>query len=307
MGKQYPGTLLEFERWFRSEEACREFVAKLRWPEGFRCPRCGHDKAWRTRRSLYHCSHCKRDISVTAGTIFQDSRLPLRVWFRAAWAITNQKTGVNALGLQRLIGLGSYRTAWSCLHKFRRAMTRSGRDLLSGSVEIDETYVGGVVHGTPSRRRGKICVLVAAEIRGTGIGRIRLQKIADDSTISIKTGIREVVAPGSLLVTDGSHAYKALVPHGYSHNRTVLDGKGRQASSAVLPRVHRIASLLKRWLLGTYQGRVSGQQIDHYLDEYTFRFNRRHSQQRGMLFYRLIQQSVTTPPRPYKKLMAAAS
>lgn len=230
--------------------------------------------------------------------------MPLRVWFRAAWAITNQKTGVNALGLQRLLGLGSYRTAWACLHKFRQVMTRSGRDRLSGSVEVDETYVGGVARGTSSRRT-KICVLVAAEIRGKDIGRIRLQKIPDDSEPSIKAGVKEVVALGAQLVTDGAHAYKALIPHGYRHNRTVLDGKGKQAASAVLPRVHRVASLLKRWLLGTYQGRVSGQHLDHYLDEYTFRFNRRHSRQRGMLFYRLIQQSVATPPKPYRKLVAA--
>lgn len=242
---------------------------------------------------------------MTAGTIFQDSRLPLRVWLRAAWAITNQKSGVNALSLQRLLGLGSYRAAWSCLQKFRRAMTRSGRDLLSGSVEVDETYVGGISRGSRSHRKKK-CVLVAAEIRGKNIGRIRLQKIPDDSESSIKAGIRQVVAIGSELVTDGSHAYKSLVPHGYHHNRTVLDGKGKQASSAALPRVHLVASLLKRWLLGTYQGRVSGDQFDHYLNEFTFRFNRRRSPQRGMLFFRLIQQSVAASPTTHSQLISAS-
>ena len=177
--------------------------------------------------------------------------------------------------------------------------------MLSGAVEVDETYVGGVAHGTVSRQK-KICVMIAAEIRGNGTGRIRLQKIPDDSESSIVTGVREVVTTGSVLVTDGSHAYKALTPHGYQHNRTVLDGKGRQAARAALPRVHRIASLLKRWLLGTYQGKVSRHQIDHYLDEYTFRFNRRNSLQRGMLFYRLLQQAAASPPRTYKKLTAAS-
>ena len=190
---------------------------------------------------------------MTAGTIFQDSRLPLRIWFRIAWAITNQKSGVNALGLQRLIGLGSYETAWACLHKFRRAMSRSGRELLSGSVEVDEAYVGG--HNRRSKsRHDKICVMIAAEIRGKHIGRIRLQRIPDDRESSIVAGIRCVVAPGSELVTDGAHAYKALIPFGYRHYRTVLDGKGKQAPAVALPRVHRIASLLKRWFLGTYQG-----------------------------------------------------
>lgn len=146
-------------------------------------------------------------------------------------------------------------------------------------------------------------MLVAAEIRGTDIGRIRLQKIPDDSEPHIKAGVRQVVAIGSELVTDGAHAYKSLIPHGYRHNRTVLDGKGKQASSAVLPRVHLVAALLKRWLLGTYQGRVSGRQFDHYLDEFVFRFNRRRSQQRGMVFYRLIQQAVAASPTTYRKLV----
>jgi hypothetical protein len=184
-------------------------------------------------------------------------------------------------------------------------MTRSGRDPLSGSVEVDEAYVGGLSRGSNSRRK-KMCVLIAAEIRGEDIGRIRLQKIPDDSEPSIKAGVRQVVAVGSKLVTDGAHAYKALVPHGYRHDRNVLDGKGRQASSATLPRVHLVASLLKRWLLGTYQGRVSERQFDHYLDEFVFRFNRRRSQERGMLFYRLIQHSVATSPTTYRKLVHAS-
>lgn len=302
MAKQYPGTLLEFEHWFRTDDACRDFLAKARWPDGFFCPRCSHPKSWRTARGLYHCAGCKRGIGVTAGTIFQDSRLPLRIWFRIAWAITNQKSGVNALGLQRLLGLGSYETAWVCLHKFRRAMSIQGRDPLSGSVEVDETYVGGRKRHSKSRHE-KICVMVTAEIRGKATGRIRLQRIPDDSESSIVAGIRRVVAPGSELVTDGAHAYKALIPFGYRHNRTVLDGKGKLAPIAALPRVHRISALLKRWLLGTYQGKITERQIDHYLDEYTFRFNRRSSPKRGMLFYRLIQAAVTTSPKPYQELV----
>jgi hypothetical protein len=184
-------------------------------------------------------------------------------------------------------------------------MTRSGRDPLTGSVEVDETWIGGHNRGN-SDRHSKICVMVAAEIRGKNVGRIRLQTISDDSEANVKMGIRSVVAPGSELVTDGAHAYKALVPYGYRHNRTVLAGKDRQTSGiTALPRVHLIAALLKRWLLGTYQGRVSRHQIDHYLDEFVFRFNRRSSPQRGMLFHRLMQQSVLAPPKPYKKLVHA--
>jgi hypothetical protein len=177
-------------------------------------------------------------------------------------------------------------------------MTRSGRDLLSGSVEVDEVFVGGVSRGSSSSLK-KICVLIAAEIRGRGTGRIRLQKIPDRTEASVTAGVRQVVAVGSELVTDGAHAYKALVPHGYRLNRTVLEDKGRQASKVALPRVHLVAALLKRWLLGTYHGRASGRQLDHYLDEYTFRFNRRRSPQRGMLFWRLMQQSVAVSPKGY--------
>lgn len=183
---------------------------------------------------------------MTAGTIFQDSRLSLRIWFRIAWAITNQKSGVNALGLQRLLGLGSYETAWACLHKFRRAMSISGRKPLSGRVEVDETYVGGHNRHSKSRHE-KICVMVAAEIKGRAIERIRLQQIPDDSEPSIVAGIHRLVEPGSELVTDGAHVYKALIPFGYRHHRTVLDGKGKQAAAVALPRVHRIAALMKRW------------------------------------------------------------
>ncbi len=241
-------------------------------------------------------------MSVTTGTVFHDTRMPLKVWFRAAWWITNQKGGVNALGLQRLLGLGSYRTAWMCLHKLRRAMVRPSRELLSGRVEVDETLVGGWKKDGHSRYK-KAIVSIAAEIRGKGTGRIRLRRIPDDTESSIKAFIRSTVALGSKLVTDGAHAYKALIPYGYAHNRNVMMNKSRKELKSALPRVHRVAALLKRWLLGTYQGRVSVRQMDHYLEEFAFRFNRRRSSRRGMLFYRLLQQCVALPPSPYRKIL----
>jgi Transposase zinc-ribbon domain len=139
--EEYPRTLAEFERWFRSEQACREYLFRLRWPEGFRCPRCGPAKAWLVRSVLWQCAACGRQVSVTAGTIFQDTHTPLTTWLRAVWWVTSQKNGVSALGLQRVLGLGSYQTAWTWQHKLRRAMVRPGRDLLSGRVEVDETEV----------------------------------------------------------------------------------------------------------------------------------------------------------------------
>lgn len=303
MGKEYPMSMLDFEQWFRSEEACRQYVAQLRWPGGFRCPRCGHDKAWMTTRGLMDCRRCGADTSAITGTIFQDSKLPLRVWFRAMWWVTSQKNGVSALGLQRVLGLGSYRTAWVCLHKLRRAMVRPGRELLSGRVEVDEVIIGGVRKGGGRRSLvGKSLVAVAAEDRGKRAGRIRLLKIPDASEKSLTSFIRRSISPGSVVITDGWRGYTGL--NGYDHRPTELSGKGREASRAVLPHVHRVASLLKRWLLGTHQGRVSTEHLDYYLDEFTFRFNRRSSASRGMLFYRLMQQAVAVETVPVKRLVS---
>jgi len=303
MTKKFPKTLLEFERWFRTEEDCRTYLVRLRWPKGFCCAHCDHKQAWIRKRGSLRCGKCRKEMSVTSGTIFQDSKIPLRLWFRAIWWITNQKSGVSALGLQRLLGMGSYRTAWICLHKLRRAMVRPGRELLSGKVEVDEIYIGGLKRDDSSRRR-KSCVLVSAEVRGKGVGRIRLQQIPDDQEQHIVKGVRQAVASGSSLITDGAWAYKALIPYGYRHERWVQGNRRRRELDQMnpLPRVHRVASLLKRWLLGTYQGRISESQLNHYLEEFAFRFNRRLSEKRGMLFYRLVQQSLDVPPASYKSI-----
>jgi len=300
--KRYPDTQLDFEQWFRTEEACREYLSRLRWPDGFQCPRCGYGQAWKSRRGLLHCGGCRADISITSGTIFQGSKLPLRIWFRAAWWATNQKSGVSALGLQRTLGLGSYETAWACLHKLRRAMVRPGREQLSGKIEVDEIILGGRTRGKGGWHDRKTLVAVAAEVRGHGTGRIRLQRVLKPSRDSLQPFVQSTIASGSQIITDGAWGYDGLGKLGYHHNPTVLGGKGDAASAVVLPRVHRIASLLKRWLLGIHQGRVDREHLAYYLDEFTFRFNRRSSPQRGMLFYRLLQQAVEIPPTPYKTL-----
>lgn len=283
--------MLEFERSFRTEEACRLYLFSLRWPNGFCCPRCGCRKAWRTGRGLWQCCDCGKDVRVTAGTIFAGSRLPLQIWFRAAWWVTNQKSGVSALGLQRTLGLGSYETAWALLHKLRRAMVRPGREPLTGIVEVDETVVGGRVRGRGGCA-GRPLVAVAVEARGNAMGRIRLQQVAAPSRESLIGFVRRHVVPGATVITDGAWGYDGLANFKYDHRWTVLDRKGKQAAGVVLPRVHRVISLLKRWLLGTHQGRVSREKLDSYLDEFAFRFNRRSSSSRGMLFYRLLQQAV---------------
>ncbi|GAG09190.1 unnamed protein product, partial [marine sediment metagenome] len=242
--------------------------------------------------------------SVTAGTIFQGTRKPLTLWFRAMWWVTSQKTGASALGLQQVLGLGSYETAWTWLHKLRRAMVRPGRDRLSGRVEVDETYLGGLEEGT--RGRGttkKALIAVAAQEDGKGVGRIRMRRVKNASAKQLHRFVEDSVERGSVVHTDGWEGYTGLRDKGYKHEVTVLSQREESASD-LLPRVHRVVSLLKRWLMGTHQGAVSHEHLDYYLDEFTFRFNRRRSRHRGKLFYRLVQQAVAVEPVPYRSLVA---
>jgi transposase-like protein len=250
---------------------------------------------------LFLCSNCRRQVSVTAATIFQDSRLPLALWFRAMWYITSQKNGASALGLQRILGIGSYQTAWTWLHKLRRAMVRPGRDRISGTIDIDETFIGGDKPGKRGRgAEGKVLVLIMAEHDGSYIGRIRLKRIRDASGDSLEEAIQQAVESGSRVRTDGWTGYNGLEMIGYEH---VVVRRSEDVGENLLPRCHRVASLLKRWLLGTHQGAVRHEHLDYYLDEYTFRFNRRKSKSRGKLFYRLVQQAVQLEPKPYKTLI----
>lgn len=300
--ENYPKTLMELERRFSTEQACREYLFALRWPEGFVCPSCAGPKAWRMARDLWLCRACRRQVSVTAGTIFQDTRLPLTLWFRAMWHVTSQKNGASALGVQRVLGFRSYQTAWAWLHKLRRAMVRPGRDRLAGTVEVDETYWGAEERGVVGRlTEDKALVIVAAQQDGPRkIGRIRMRRIPNLTKAVLNAFMAQNVAPGSVVRTDGLLAYRGL--DGYRHDPVVVGGSGKTASD-LLPRVHTVVSLAKRWLLGTHQGAVSQKHLDYYLDEFVFRFNRRTSASRGKLFYRLAQQAVQVGPHPFRSLV----
>lgn len=301
--EEYPRNLTELEANFGTEEACRAYLARLRWPDGFRCPRCGESRSWPVRGGLWECAGCGCQTSVTAGTIFQDTRTPLPIWFRAMWWVTTQKNGASALGLQRVLGLKSYETAWAWLHKFRRAMVRPGRDLLTGRVEVDECYIGGLEEGLPGRLNlDKALVVVAAQEDGPGIGRIRMRLVPDASAESLIPFVRDSVEPGHVVHSDGWMGYAPLARNGYQHDVTVLRGK-RKSASQLLPRVHLTISLLKRWLMGTHQGAVSHKHLPYYLDEFTFRFNRRRSKSRGKLFFRLVQQAVAVEPVPLDRIL----
>ena len=305
--EDYPQDLLELEAQFSTEEACRAYLFQLRWPDGFECPRCASRKAWPASPLLWECSKCHRQSSVTAGTIFQDSRLPLTMWFRAVWWVTSQKNGVSAMGLQRVLGLKSYKTAWTMLHKLRHAMVRPGRDRLQGHVEVDEAFVGGEEEGVHGRQtETKAMIAVAVEEDGDGIGRIRMRRISDAAAESLMSFIEDSVEPGSLVHTDGWLGYQPLKSRGYRHKITFLKGNNKTPSE-LMPRVHLAVALLKRWLLGTHQGGVSLEHLDAYLDEFTFRFNRRKSRSRGKLFYRLLEQAVAVEPVPYKSLVKSGA
>jgi len=307
-GQDYPADLGDFLRMFPDDEACRDYLFRVRWPNGFRCPRpgCTGTQAWKTARGLYVCRTCERNVSVTAGTVLDRTRTPLRTWFFTIWQLTTSKAGTSALGLYRSMGFGSQATAWTHLHKLRRAMVRQDRDPLGPEleIEVDETYVGGLDHGVQGRRQfRKAIVAIAVEVhRGRrGFGRCRLQTIEDVSRASLEPFVREYCMPGSTIVTDAWAGYGHLEELGYEH---IVHHMNQLPDPAhvYMPAAHRVASLLKRWILGTHQGSVSMWQMPFYLDEFVFRFNRRNSRRRGLVFYRMLQQIVVTPPTTNEQL-----
>jgi transposase-like protein len=296
-GRDYPRTYREFVEMYPDESACAAWLEQLRWPTGFACPKC-REKAepWRQTRGRFVCRSCRYQGSVTAGTILDKTRTPLTTWFEAAWHVTTAKNGLSAKTLERTLGV-RYRVAWAMLQRFRVAMVRSERDSLAGVVEVDETLVGGVERGG-KRGRGtaKSVVVIAVEVyEPKGFGRVRMRHVPDASGASLVPFVCAVVALGSTVCTDGWGGYNDLPTHGYRHQTTVLTSTGDLAHVS-MPGVHRVASLLKRWLLGTHQGSVTPDHLQAYLEEFTFRFNRRTSRSRGLVFRRLLEQAVATRP-----------
>ena len=299
---EYPKKLMEFEKKFAVDEQCREYLFQLRYPNGFHCPRCDFNQVWHTGRGKLQCQSCGKDTSVLAGTIFQGTHTPLTIWFRAIWYVVAQKHGTNALNLQRILGLGSYQTAWTLLHKLRRAMVRPGRDKIQGVVEVDEAFIGAPSKGG-KRGRGaenKVLVAIAVEVNDEKIGRIRLGVIDDASSESLHGFIESVIEKGSTIITDGWNGYNGLTSKGYSQVSKI---KNTENEDGLLPHVHTTVSLLKRWLMGTLQGSCSKEHLSYYLDEYTFRYNRRKSKSRGLLFLRLLENAVQIKTSTYKQLI----
>jgi transposase-like protein len=293
---------MEFEKKFINDQDCLKYLTSIRWPNGFICPYCNSNKYWVKTRNRYVCKSCMKESTAISGTIFHKSTKSLAIWFHALWWMVAQKNGVSAKGLQKILGLGSYQTAWTWLHKFRRLMIIPGREMLKGIVEVDETFIGGKKPGKRGRgAEGKSCVIIGVEIKEKATGRIRLSVIPNATKKSLHGFIKDNIEKGSTIITDDWRGYKNINKDGYNHK--IENKKVKEAGEEILPHVHRTASLLKRWLLGTHQSYLNKNKLAYYLDEYTFRYNRRASKSRGLLFYRLIEQAVEHQPVTYQNII----
>ncbi len=322
-GTDHPRNFKEFLGWFRDDADCLKFLEQVRWPDGFQCPLCGFSKGWRQSRGRWTCQRCRRETTAMAGTIFDGSRVGLHSWFLAAWMVASSKVGHSSLNLQAQLGIGSYETAWSMVHKLRRAMVNPDRDLLAivprapeppwpvedrWEVEVDECLVGGKEKGVSGREtRTKSLVVVAIEVRGPAdpisgfreMGRIRLARIPAADEAKLVDFIEDVVAPGAIVNTDGWSGYRNLATaslFGYRHIVDDFSAKAREdPDEPKMPNVHRVIGNLKRVLVGTHWGGVRPKQLDYYLEEFTFRWNRHGAKSRGLLFFRLIELAAQTP------------
>jgi transposase-like protein/DNA-directed RNA polymerase subunit RPC12/RpoP len=301
---EFPTTQIGFEQMFSTEEACLAYFVNLKIKDGYKCSACGYEKYWLMSRRRVGCQKCKKKVSLTTGTIFAQSNKPLLLWFRVIWQMIAQKNGISAMGVQRIMGFGSYRTAWTWLHKLRMVTVLSSRAKLNGKVEVDETLLGGKSSGKRGRgAEGKILVGIAVEVLDKGTGRVRLSSLPDASRKSLKKFITNNIEDGSELITDGWKPYEGI--EGFKH--TVIHNGTTDQEENLLPHIHRIASLLKRWLLGTHQNYVTGNKVQNYLDEFTFKYNRRKSNSRGLLFQRVLQQVVSHNPITYAKVFDNAN
>ncbi len=293
MGLDYPKNLREFDRLFAHKDACLHFLEKVRWGNGFYCQACRGREYWTLSTGLRRCRACRFKNSVKTGTIFESSRLPLKMWFYAIWWITAQKTGVSALDLQKDIGLGSYRSAWLLLHKIRNAMVHADRTLLQGDVQVDETYLGTEL------------VAVAAEFSGLKqIGRIRVERARSGSSAHLEDFLVANVARGATVHTNGPATGVEFGRLGYKHI-PFKEARGKRTQG--LPHIQFVCEHMRKWLQDTLHGRIDPKHMGSYLEEFVFRFNRRTSKARGLLFQRVMENAVRVEPAPYRKIVGRRS
>jgi len=304
IGEDFPKSLLEFEKQFATEEMCRDHLFRIKYPEGFKCPDCGHKEFWWTRRQLMYCKGCGHQISLRVGTIMEASKKPLMLWYRAIFLVAFQKVGISAKNLQQQLGLGSYQTAWVWLHKIRLSMKKRDREPLKGRIEVDESYSGGKTEGKRGRGAENKSLLAVGVERGPGkkMGRIRIEKVADASGDSLGDFIKRNIQECSIIKTDGWKGYSFLSGSNYEHE--VIKKKDE---NKLLPSIHLVISQFKRWTLGTHQGLVNNKHLQVYLDEFVFRFNRRKSKSRGKVIYRLLEQAIVYKATPYWKIIGRSA
>jgi transposase-like protein len=303
-----PTDLPSFQARFGTDEQCRDYLFKARWPEGFRCAGCGHADAWHHRKRLIdECMACGKQHSLLAGTIFEQTKTGLARWFLAIYLVTSSKRGMSAMELQRQMGFGSYGTAWAWLHKIRRAMVVAARKPLAQRVEADETLLGGAQPGKRGRgAAGKTVVAGAIESgrgksKGRRLGRLRMEAVPDASAASLQGFLGRNVQSPAAVATDGWPGYRGLAAQGYDHEPVTLAQSWGDAALR-LPAIHLVFALAKRWLLGTHHGAVRAKHLQRYLDEYVFRFNRRTARSISHGFARLVEQAVVTPPTTYRAI-----
>ena len=290
---EYPKDYRDLIKRFGTQDACLDYIASIRWKDGFVCSTCGAKEFWRTKRLLWMCSKCETESRVLAGTLFQDTKLPLNLWFQIIWWFMGPKNGASALTLQENFGIGSYRTAWKILGKLRSCAVLPLRSQLTGDVEVDQAFLGGV--------NGKEIILIAVEKRGAASGRIRLKHVKTEKAKEVQGFIIEVVALGSKIISDRHKSYPTIVEKGYSREAMKKPYSWEQVDGdddRLLPRVGRVAAHMKRWYLGTYHGGMKITEIQPYLDEFVFRYNRRTSGSRGLVFHRMVEAAVNSKPRP---------
>lgn len=283
--RSFPRTLLEFEERFGTEEACRAYLATCRWNGRPRCRHCDSDRLWVERGgALYECAQCGHQMSLTSGTLFHGTRKPLKLWFRAIWEVCVHRHGISAADLQRILGFGSYQTAWTWLHRIRRAMVRENREKLTGGMQVDETFVGG-------KGSDKEAVLVAAEEGG----RVRLVHVPGNHEECIEHAVDTEIGTQASVKTDGHAAYNARTLDGREHEAKVQSAEEKSDDDHV-QLCHWTAAGLKRWLLGTHHGAVSAKHLQSYLDEHAFRYNRRRTKGVGRLVARCLETMIARPP-----------
>lgn len=303
LGDDFPTNLIEFEERFGTEEQCCDHLYRTKFPQGFICPKCGGKEFWWTARNLMHCKSCHHQESLRTGTVFEGSKKPLRIWYKTLYFVALNKNGISALALKRMMGFGSYQTAWAWLHKIRGMMRRHGRGKLEGTVEVDETYLGGPKSGKRGRGadgKALICIALEKKEGERKPGRVRMEVIPDTSSESILSFIQQNVELGSTVRSDGLQSYRNISELGYQHDRVIED---KQKPESMMGALHLVVSLAKRWIIGTMQGRISEKYLPVYLDEFVFRFNRRTSNNRGKVFYRLLDQCISSSAIPYWKLI----